>query len=372
MPKLFEPSSLAGMTLENRFVRSATWEGLATAAGTPTPELIRLMHTLALGGAGLLITGHAYICREGRVRMTQLGADSDALIPELARLVAAVHAAGGCIALQISHGGIHSLTPERESHLPKDPRPAGASTIHLPSGPLGRPMDEGELADVVHRFALAAGRARSAGFDAVQIHAAHGFLLSQFLSPFFNKREDGYGGTVGSRARLLLEVLAAVRAAVGTDYPVLVKMNSEDFLPDGLGVSDMVATAALLETGDIDALELSGGTRLSGEFTYSRTSRAGLGQSEAYYETAARAYKEQIETPLILVGGIRTLQTAERLVAQGITDYIALSRPLVREPDLVARWRSGDVRPATCISDNGCFIPAREGRGIACTAERRK
>jgi len=237
---------------------------------------------------------------------------------------------------------------------------------------VGREMDREELVAVPREFGLAAGRAKSAGFDGVQIHAAHGYLLSQFLSPFFNKRTDQYGGTVRDRARLLLEVVASVREVVGTDYPILVKMNSQDYLPGGLNVEDMVTTAELLRTAGLDALELSGGTYLSGKFGFCRTERLEPGKSEAYYEGAARAYKDKVTVPLILGGGIRTLETAERLVSQGLADYIALSRPLIREPYLIERWRSGDMRPAACISGNGCFGPAGEGKGIFCTAERRE
>jgi 2,4-dienoyl-CoA reductase-like NADH-dependent reductase (Old Yellow Enzyme family) len=365
MSKLFEPSSIDGMVLRNRFVRSATWEGLATEAGTPTPRLTELMEALARGGVGLIITGHAYVSWEGRSRTSQLGVYSDERTAQLARLADAVHAASGKIALQIAHGGIRAMAS------PGGKEAAGASRVHLESGPIGREMDGDELIAVARDFGLAAGRAKSAGFDAVQIHAAHGYLLSQFLSPFFNKRTDEYGGAVRNRARLLLEVVASVREAVGPAYPVLVKMNSEDFLPGGLSVEDMVATAELLETAGLDAVELSGGTILSGKFSFCRTERAEPGQDEAYYEGAARAYKEKVKVPLILVGGIRTLKTAERLVSEGLADYVALSRPLVREPYLIERWHSGDTRPAACISDNGCFGPAGEGKGISCTAERR-
>jgi 2,4-dienoyl-CoA reductase-like NADH-dependent reductase (Old Yellow Enzyme family) len=193
------------------------------------------------------------------------------------------------------------------------------------------------------------------------------------LSPFFNQRTDDYGGSRENRARLVLEVLKAVRNAVGQDFPVLIKMNSEDFLPGGLTMEDMVATAELLQEAGIDAIELSGGTFLSGKLSFSRigarAATSGPSHTEAYYEAAARSYKRSVKTPLMLVGGIRTLETARLLVADGVADHICLCRPLIREPRLVARWRAGDTRPALCVSDNGCFQPAREGRGIYCTLD---
>ena len=364
VPTLFEPSSINGLTVPNRFVRSATWEGLAMDDGSATTRLIGMMEELAVGEVGLIISGHAYVNRDGRGGPGQLGAYSDALIPGLAEMADAVHAAGGRIALQIAHAGI------RAAPGPSGREPAGPSTVHVDDGALGRAMTGDELTSVVRDFAAAALRAKTAGFDAVQIHAAHGFLLSEFLSPFFNKRTDEYGGNTEKLARLVLDVLEAVRKAVGHAFPVLIKLNSQDFLPGGLSVADMVDTAQLLEAAGIEAIELSGGTFLSGKFSFSRTERAEPGQPEAYYEAAARAYKNKIEIPLILVGGVRTFETAERLVKDGIADYVALSMPLIREPRLVARWRAGDMGPATCVSDNGCFRPAREGRGIFCTVER--
>jgi 2,4-dienoyl-CoA reductase-like NADH-dependent reductase (Old Yellow Enzyme family) len=230
-------------------------------------------------------------------------------------------------------------------------------------------MTREDIEEVTAAFADAAVRARKAGFDAVQIHAAHGYLLSQFLSPFFNKRKDEYGSRIENRARLVVQVLRAIRKAVDADFPVFIKLNSEDFLPGGITVEDMLQTATMLEEAGIDAIEMSGGTFLSGKNNPSRQGRPGSGEPEAYYEAAARRYKEKIRVPLILVGGIRTFETAEKLVNEGVTDYIALSRPLIREPDLVNRWKSGDRRPASCLSDSRCFKPAREGQGIFCVVE---
>ena len=367
MPDLFKSCVVNGMVLANRFVRSATWEGLATQDGAATPKLVRMMEQLALGKVGLIISGHAYVTREGRGSSGQLGAYSDELIPGLADMAAAVHAAGGRIALQISHAGIRSAS------VPGGPEPAGPSTVLLETGPAGRAMTREDMAAVCLDFARATARAKTAGFDAVQIHAAHGFLLSEFLSPFFNQRTDDYAGSRESRARLVLEVLKAVRNAVGPDFPVLIKMNSEDFLPGGLTVEDMVATAELLQEAGIDAVELSGGTFLSGKLSFSRTGsrpvKADPAHTEAYYEAAARSYKRAVKTPLMLVGGIRTLETARSLVADGVADHICLCRPLIREPHLVARWLAGDTRPALCVSDNGCFQPAREGKGVYCTLD---
>ena len=366
MPQLFETTSINGMTLANRFVRSATWEGLAGEDGASTSRLEALSAELASGGVGLIISGHAYVRREGQASPGQLGAYSDELLPGLGAMARAAHASGGRIALQIAHGGCaasEALTG-LEAVGPSVPRPD--------TGQVAREMDQDDIDAVVGAFEDAARRAQQAGFDGVQIHAAHGFLLNQFLSPFWNRRDDGYGGTVERRARLALEVVAAVRAAVGPGFPVLMKLNSQDFLPGGLTVADMLEAAALLEDAGIDAIELSGGTRLSGKNSFSRVGGPGPGEPEAYFEAAAKRYKEKIDAPLMLVGGIRSYEAAQRLVTEGLADYISLSRPLIREPRLIERWRSGDVRPALCISDNGCREPARDGRGVFCVVEARE
>jgi len=363
MPGLFESTSIKSMVLSNRFVRSATWEGMAAGDGSVTPRLIDAQKQLAAGGVGLIISGHAYVSKEGQAGNWQLGVYSDAALPGLTAMADAVHALGGRIALQLAHAG--GRAGSRISGM----EPIGPSVMETDFEIPVREMTIEDIERVAEAFALAAGRAKKAGFDAVQIHAAHGYLLSQFLSPYFNKREDEYGGSVENRARLPIRVLKAIRKTVGPDFPVLIKLNAEDFIPGGLTVADMVGVSAMLEREGIDAIEMSGGTFLSGK---NNPSRAGKQDPEAYYEDAARAYKQEVAVPLMLVGGIRTLETAERLVGSGITDYISLCRPLIREPALVNRWKSGDRRPALCVSDNGCFTPGFKGKGVYCVVDERE
>jgi 2,4-dienoyl-CoA reductase-like NADH-dependent reductase (Old Yellow Enzyme family) len=363
MATLFEPTQIRSLTLANRFVRSATWEGLASKDGSATPRLIDIANRLAQGGIGLIITGHAYVSREGQAGGGQLGIYSDDLLPGLVEMTTSVHALGGKIAVQLAHAGI------RASYPLSGLEPIGPSVLQTGSEPMGREMARHDIEAVIHAFAAAATRSQAAGFDAVQIHGAHGYLVSQFLSPYFNKRRDEYGGSIENRARLAIEVVKAVRNAVGPGFPVLIKLNSEDFLPGGLMVEEMVQTAIMLEENGVDGIEMSGGTIISKKNRPFRPGKTTPGEPEAYYEDAARQYKKKVQVPLMLVGGIRTFETAERLVAEGLTDYISLSRPLIREPELVIRWKSGDRRPATCISDNGCFKPAMEGRGVYCVVE---
>jgi 2,4-dienoyl-CoA reductase-like NADH-dependent reductase (Old Yellow Enzyme family) len=364
MAKLFETTQIKSMTLANRFVRSATWEGMADNEGICTPKLIGLMKRLAEGGVGLIITSFAFVTREGQAAPWQMGAADGDFLPGLKEMTDAVHRANGKIALQIAHGGCYSATQltGREALAP--------STHEAGVVPACREMTVAEIAQVVAAFGKSAAMAKKAGFDGVQIHAAHGYLLSQFLSPFFNKRRDDFGGSIENRARIVLEALQSVRKAVGDEYPVLIKINSEDFVENGLTVDEMLYVAAQLEKGGIDAIEMSGGTvYASGAFSAIRTGAFDTPEKEVFYRGAAARYKEQIGVPLMLVGGIRSFAVAEKLVTDGLADYISLSRPLIREPALVNRWKSGDLRKASCISDNACFGPTLKGEGLYCVRE---
>ena len=367
MTELFEPTVLNNMRLANRFVRSATWEGLATPEGYATDGLTKVLTDLARGKVGLIITSHAYVSPEGQAAPGQLGIYTDGHVPSLKDTVDKVHDAGGKIALQISHGGRYALK------FPDVVR-IGPSTIESRGEIQCREMTEGDILSMVSHFAQAARRAKSAGFDALQIHAAHGYLVSQFLSPYSNKRTDSYGGPVRNRARFLLEVVRVTRREVGDGFPLLVKLNSQEFLEGGYTVDDMLEVASLLEEAGIDAIEMSGGNHVEGifgEFFPARKAKPRM-EEKPYYLDEARRYKEQIRVPLMLVGGIRSLEWARRVLSDGYADYVSLCRPLIREPGLIERWQSGDVAKATCVSDNGCFKPALEGKGLYCTVAARE
>ncbi len=362
----FDETAIKTMKLANRFVRSATWEGLGTTDGFVTPALIDTMSRLAAGGIGLAITGHAYVSQEGQATPWQLGVYTDEQVAGLTELVDVVHDRGGMIAMQLAHAGA------RAARALSGLEPIGPSPAEYEPGKLCGEMTERDIRRVSAAFGKAAARAKRAGFDAVQIHGAHGYLVSQFFSPFFNKRTDQYGGSVENRARIAEDLIRAIRATVGSEFPVLIKINSEDFLPVGLTVEEMLAIALLLEKWGYDGVEMSGGTFFSGDRVPSRMMKRNTGKTEdVYYESAARLFKERVRIPLILVGGIRTAETAERLVGEGVADYIAMCRPFIREPALINRWRSGDRAPAACISDNGCFKPGFRGNGISCVVEAR-
>jgi 2,4-dienoyl-CoA reductase-like NADH-dependent reductase (Old Yellow Enzyme family) len=226
------------------------------------------------------------------------------------------------------------------------------------------------IKSTVDAFGKSAEHACEAGFDGIQIHAAHSYLLSQFLSPAFNHRTDAYGGSIENRAKMLLEVLQGIRKRVGQDYPVLIKMNARDYLEGGLELDDSVQAGAMLKQAGVDAIEVSGGTFASGDLMPSRTGIVTEGD-EAYFKAEARAFKEQVDLPIILVGGIRSFHIAERIVIDKIADYISMCRPFIREPGLINRWQSGDRGKASCLSDSKCFRPALAGKGVYCVVEKR-
>ncbi len=365
MRNLFEVSEINGMKLANRFVRSATGEGMAADDGACSPKLLELMVGLARGGVGLIISSHAYVSPAGQAGPWQLGAYDDKLLPGLTAMTTAVHQNGGKIVMQLAHAGYFAyakltgqtpLAPSNVEGFAKGPR---------------QEMTVEDIQGVVKAYGAAASRAQRAGFDGVQIHSAHGYLLSQFLSPAFNQRQDKYGGDIRNRARALVEVLREIRQAVGKDYPVLAKMNCQDFIENGLQPEDSRRAGKMLVENGIDAIELSGGVLIGGKLSPSRMGIKSE-EKEAYFQNEARAFKSEVNVPLILVGGNRSFQVAERIVSEGVADYISMSRPLIREPDLVNRWRSGDRGRAACVSDNMCFEPARKGNGIYCLTEERE
>ncbi len=223
-----------------------------------------------------------------------------------------------------------------------------------------------EIRALITDFVTAAGRAKRAGFDGVQLHAAHGYLVSSFLSPHTNRRTDEWGGPVENRARVLIDVLRGVKAACGPAFPVIVKLNSTDFLDGGLTVDDAVRIAGMLEANGIDAIEVSGGMAEAGRGSVWPGLRSEA--DEGYFAENAARIKKAVKVPVFALGGIRTLAVAEKIVEEGRADLISLSRPLIRDPFLVKHFREGLTTKSECISCNKCFYP----RGIRCAELTKK
>ncbi|MEJ2364625.1 MAG: NADH:flavin oxidoreductase [Deltaproteobacteria bacterium] len=365
MSILFAENLINRLHLKNRFVRSATYEAMAKPDGACSDALSRCLTGLARGGVGLIITGYAYVHKSGKASPLQMAIDRDDVVPAMRQLTGQVHKYGGKVALQLSHAGGHT-----RAQWSLEPLLAPSPFKNL-YGETTRELSRLEISEIGDAFVKGGKRAQRAGFDAIQLHAAHGLLFNQFLSPAWNKRSDIYGGSLENRARFLLETCSRLRQSLGRDYPILVKLNSEDFMEKGFTLDEAVWVSERLGDVGVDAIEVSGGSRYSGAKTHIRSNISEAGD-EAYFADNARRIKVATRLLVMLVGGIRSFDLAEKLVQAGTADYISMSRPLIREPDLINRWKSGDKSKAKCISDNGCFVEVFRGEPLRCIITEKK
>jgi 2,4-dienoyl-CoA reductase-like NADH-dependent reductase (Old Yellow Enzyme family) len=364
MAKLFEETRINGMPLKNRLVRSATWEGMCEPDGRPTPKLRECYADLARGGVGLLISGCTFVRPDGKGFPGQMGIQADAFSAEMKSLTAAVHEYGGKICMQLHHAGGQTSAATIGG---RPVAPSAVAVAQFRETPVELSVED--IAELVALFSAGAKRARGYGFDAVQLHAAHGYLINQFLSPLTNRRSDIYGGSAENRCRFLMEICRGVRGAVGKDFPVLVKLNASDNLEGGLGPADALHAAMTLDREGIDAIEVSAGTPASGDLSPIRPGSI-AGKQEAYNLSLSGVIKSAVSCPVLTVGGIRSIEVAEEILRKEEAEYISLSRPFIREPGLAMRWQSGDRTPAACISCNGCFKPGLKEGGIYCVVDK--
>ncbi len=344
---LFEPITFAGLKLKNRMVRSATYMKMADEDGRVTERLIELYKELARGGVGLIITGFALVHPSGRATSQMLSIHAESYIDGLRRLTDAVHSEGGVVAVQLVHGG-RQCSPLMLGGA----RPLAPSEMYdRLTRSTSKAMAEDEIWMVIDAFAEAAWRARAAGFDALELHAAHGYLISSFLSPFTNRREDYWGGDEERRSHFAEEVLKATRQAAGADFPVLIKINADDLIEGGLGPEESLRQVRRLEPLGLDAVEISGGLRESPIKTIRPNIREP--EDEAYFRDAGKLFKNNLSIPVILTGGMRSREVMEGVLKRGEADMVGLSRPLIREPNLPRLMLEGKDR-ADCISCNKC------------------
>ena len=356
---LFEPFRINKLEIRNRFMRSATWDGSADSSGGVTENSVALYRELGKGGTGLIVSGYAFVSSNGQAAPGQYGVHHDDMVPGLRRLAEAVHQGGTRIALQIVHSGINSgYLGGKGAILLAVSRMPTVNREH-------REMTEEEIVTIIADFAAAAVRAREAGFDAVQLHGAHGYLLSQFLSPLYNRRNDRWGSTSNNRERFHLEIVKRVRSALGVDFPLMIKFGVQDDRERGLTLSDGLRTAQRMELEGIDAIEVSAGVGSSSQVIKE-------GEAERpYFRERAAAVKKAVNVPVMVVGGIRSLNMAGDIVVSGDADMVSLCRPFIREPGLIARWQGGDESPARCISCNKCMAILQRGEPLECGEERR-
>jgi 2,4-dienoyl-CoA reductase-like NADH-dependent reductase (Old Yellow Enzyme family) len=389
MSALFSSIRIGQVELENRFMRSATYEGMAGEGGQASDAMVRLYRTLGKGGIGLIIPGYMYVHQHGRAYRQQTGIHDDALIPGLQRLARAAQEQGSKVSFQLVHAGWQT-TRSTIGRTPLAPSATGRDPVNFI-----RPhaMTEEEIEQVIQAFAEAAVRAAESGADGIQLHAAHGYLLNQFLSPFFNRRDDSWGGSPENRFRLLREIFNAVRKALPESMFVMVKLNTDDHTPrQGITPEVAVQYARWLAELGIDGLEISSGTML---FSFMNTCRGDVpaeelvrslpwwkkpvgalmmrrlagryGFDEPYHLSAAKAIRSVLgDVPLALVGGVRRVATMERLVSEDVADLISLCRPLIREPFLVRRIRDGAAEAAACESCNRCMAAVANHLLVRC------
>jgi 2,4-dienoyl-CoA reductase-like NADH-dependent reductase (Old Yellow Enzyme family) len=343
---LFDEITLGNIKVRNRLVRSATFEFGADGEGRYAQSMYDLYKCLAEGGVGLIISGMVGVDENSRVAPYMVKTYDDTFIQRLGELAKLVHDHGSKLVMQIAHCG--AKVPKTDSGEP----PMGISNL---SGQNTREMSLKDIRRLIGSFTEAAVRCKEAGADGVQLHASHGYLLSQALSPVFNRRADEYGGPIENRARLLFDIYKSIRKTVGGSYPVWVKINSSDAADDGLTFEESQWVCEQLSEMGVDAIEVSGGIAVSKESSPAKSVQNE--QQEGYFFKEALAIANKIEADVISVGGYRTPEILEQKLNAGNIKGISLCRPFIAEPALANKWRSGQTDKAICISCNKCFAP---------------
>ena len=388
MSVLFDKTKIKGMQLKNRLVRSATHEAMADEDGFPTNQLFKLYERLAKGGVGLIITGYTYVCRDGKSK-AMLGIDTDEHISRYRELVNHVHQNGAKIAMQINHCG-RQTTKEMTGNQPIAPSAVKDKVLFV----MPREMTEEDIERVIEAFAQAARRVKESGFDAVQIHAAHGYLISQFLCPHTNRREDKWGGSIQNRLRFVTEIYERIRKSVGDDYPILIKINAYDRMKNGLKPEEGITIAKKIAEIGFDGIEVScgigedGGSTLRGDIPIDvlldewdmYKSKGFLFQfimrkfghmlikpipfTEGYNRESANLIKKEVNVPIFAVGGMTDPVFMEETIRDGEADYISLCRALITDPKFPDKIRNGSRELSRCIHCNLClfYLPTRSVR----------
>jgi len=357
---LFQTAAIGSLTLRNRVVMAPMATNLASAAGEATDSLIAYYAERARGGVGLLVVENATVeHRLGGNGAVQLRLDSDRVMPSLFHLTEAIHEGGAKAAIQINHAGAVARTPE----------PIGPSDIPWTEDKRApRSMTADEIACLIEQYALGAIRAMRAGFDAVEIHGAHGYLIAQFLSPLLNRRTDAFGGSPERRWRFALDVVRAVRAAVGDRFPLLFRVSGDEYLPGGRRIEETCDLACALVEAGVDGLHVTAATAANPRYQLEPMSF-----SEGWRADLPEAVKATVDVPVIGVGVIRTPETAERLLAEGRMDLLAIGRGLIADPQWVAKAAGRVPGPIhRCISCNRCALHrVFEDRPIRCSVNPR-
>ena len=380
MSVLFEKTEIKGMELKNRLVRSATNEAMANDEGFPTDRLFKLYEGLVKGGVGLIITGYTYVSHDGKFK-AMLGIDTDEHISKYRELVNHVHQNGAKIAMQINHCG-RQTTKEMTGTQPIAPSAVKDKSLFV----MPREMTEADIERIIEAFAQAARRVKESGFDALQLHGAHGYLISQFLCPHTNRREDKWGGSIENRMRFVTEIYEHTRKSVGDDYPILIKISAYDHMKNGLNPEESIVMAKEMAEMGFDGIEVScgigedGGSTLRGEipfdvildewdmyknkgFLYRFIMRKygskfirPIPFTQGYNRESAKNIKKIVDVPIFAVGGMIDPTFMEETIQSGEADYISLCRALITDPNFPNKIREGSRELSRCIHCNLCLF----------------
>ncbi|MCB9481781.1 MAG: NADH:flavin oxidoreductase [Desulfobacteraceae bacterium] len=365
MKQLFEPANIGNIKLKNRFVRSATWEGMAEESGHLNDKIFEIYENLSKGGAAAIITGYAYVLKDEQPSPRMFGAYDDSFIEDYRKLTDIVHKNNSKIILQLAYGG--SMTwfnvGQREIWGP-------SAVLNKISGVTPKEMTKEDIKTLVKAFGESSRRAMEGGFDGVEIHAGHGYLLNHFLSPNFNIRKDEYGGTSENRARIIYEIFDSIRAHTSKDFPVLIKLNCSDFMENkGFLFEECKELCKNLSEKGITAVEISGGPVFRAPKTEKEpTKQVTLSSKESYFSEYAKDIASEIDAPVILVGGNRSVEVMETILNETQIEFFSLSRPLLSEPDLINKWEKDKTAKPRCTSCSLCFTP----EGNMCILDREK
>ena len=324
MALLVQPLQVRSMKLSNRLVMPPMATAKADAEGKITPAILNYYDEKSKDGAiGLIIIEHSYVAPQGKSSPIQMSVTDDSCLPGLRALAATIHRNGGKAAMQMNHAGC-ATTEEVIGVLP-----AGPSAVpHPRTGKITRELTVDEIENIIEAFAQAARRTREAGFDAVEIHSAHGYLLNQFYSPLTNQRQDEFGGDTLGRIQLHLRIIRAVRQAVGDDFPILLRLGALDYMDGGSTIDDSLTAARVFESAGVDILDISGG--------FAGFDIPGL-PSQGFFQDVTAAIKKEVKIPVILTGGITEAAAAEQLLTEGKADLIGVGRAILKDSGWAAR-----------------------------------
>lgn len=351
--KIFTPFKINNLKLNNRFVRSATFDNMAEG-GMVTDRQVDLYKKLGSSDIGLIISHGIFPSKNGQAAEGQIGAHIDETIPSLKKLTAAVHEGGGKIAAQLLHGG--SFCREE---ITGSPALGPSKTISDRTGCEVKEVSEDEIYELIEDYGQAAQRLIEADFDAIQLHGAHGWFLSAFLSPATNQRKDNWGGSAENRLRFVMMIYEKIRQIAGPDFPVFIKLGLKDYHPEGKSLSEGLQSAKILEKFGMDAIEVSEGIESEPGHHIRKDA------IHPYYLDECREARKGLSLPLILVGGMRYLSDMQTVLNDNLADAVSMCRPFINDPNIVQKFEQGISDHSGCISCRKC-TDAMRTRKLRC------